>query len=95
MFSQKTRKMWAISLAAFLVCAVMSALLPVSAETAPPEDTAVVTETENVSDIAAEYLSGERALILTQKMLRILQLHFLRRQKILIQMPKTLKTMKL
>lgn len=61
MFSQKTRKMWAISLAAFLVCAVMSALLPVSAETAPPEDTAVVTETENVSDIAAEYLSGEKS----------------------------------
>ncbi len=51
MFSQKTRKMWAIALAVFLLCSLCSALLPVFADEpeAPAPDE---TDAENVLLIA-------------------------------------------
>ena len=46
MFSQKTRKLWAIALAAFLICAALSAMLPAFADEAPTDETSnEVTET--------------------------------------------------
>lgn len=45
MFSQKTRKLWAVALAAFLICGIFSAILPVFADTEPIEDEIPTTET--------------------------------------------------
>ena len=52
MFSSKTRKMWAIALAVFLICGICSALLPVFADE-EPVDAQVTTEAEN-ADVADE-----------------------------------------
>lgn len=77
MFMGKTRRMWAIALVVFLVCAAMSALLPVSAEPAPgnaDDAAAAADQAQTQPDISAEsdaeaaepldisgYLSGEVA----------------------------------
>lgn len=54
MFSQKTRKLWAIALVVFILCATLSALLPVFAET-EPEDAGEPTEVgETVEETAEE-----------------------------------------
>ena len=56
MFSQKTRKVWAIALAAFLICTALSAVLPAFADEAPTED-AVVEAVETA--LPEETLSAE------------------------------------
>ena len=70
MFSNKTRsrRMWAMALASFLICALLSAIIPVFADEpiGDNEFTVDAVETEDVAqievsadNIAAPYLSGE------------------------------------
>ena len=57
MFSQKTRKLWAIALAAFLICAALSAMLPAFADEAPDSTSSEVTVTPD--DFETEETSAE------------------------------------
>lgn len=60
MFSQKTRRLWAIALAAFLICAALSAMLPAFADEAPTDETSnEVTETLDETAPAPEEASAE------------------------------------
>ena len=68
MFSSKTRKMWAIALAVFLICGICSALLPVFADE-EPVDAALPAETETAEapveaaeEILYDGMSQEQAL---------------------------------
>ena len=54
MFSNKTRsrKMWAIALASFLMCAVMSAILPTFADEVAGDDVLVLDASLEVAEEA-------------------------------------------
>lgn len=58
MFSQKTRRLWAIALAAFLICAALSAMLPAFADEAPTDETSNEV-TETLDETAPEEASAE------------------------------------
>lgn len=62
MFSQKTRKLWAVALAAFLICGIFSAILPVFADTEPTEEAIPTVETLPLETEAEEIELSENDL---------------------------------